>query len=257
MKWLPLLLIVLLAGCVSNDRIKQALIDDPTIITEAIKKHPTEFFSAVQEASQIAQRDMLEKQRKKEEDEFNAAFDKPFNPKLDGEVFQGAADAPIVIVMYSDFQCPFCVRGHKTVEELMKNYNGKIKFYYKHKPMDFHDMAKISAQYYEAIRLQDPKKAFKFMNEVYGNQSKLNKDKEAFLKATAKKVGADLKKVAAKLNSSEVENKIKQDEAESSSFGIEGTPGFLLNGIPIRGAYPLSHFQKVIDELKNRGKLSL
>ena len=159
--------------------------------------------------------------------------------------------------MYSDFQCPFCSRGHKTVTEFINNYKGKVKFYYKNLPLDFHEMAQLSAQYFEAIRMQSVDKAFKFMNLVYGDQNKLGSDKEAFLKAMAKKVGANMKKLATDVKSDAVLQKIKKDSAEAAEFGMQGTPGFVLNGIPIRGAYPISHFQKVIDELKTRGKLSL
>lgn len=257
MKWLPLLLVVLLASCVSNDRIRQALIEDPTILTDAVEKHPVEFLTALQKASQLAQRDMMEQQRKKEEEEFKAAFDHPLNPRLEGEVFFGPADAPLVLVMYSDFQCPYCSRGHKTANEFINNYKGKVKFYYKHLPLDFHDMAKISSQYYEAIKMQDLQKAGKFMDTLYANQDKLGKDKEAFLKATAKKLGVNMKKLATDINSEEIANKIKRDASEASEFGMQGTPGFLLNGVPIRGAYPLSQFQKIVEELQKRGKISL
>ena len=55
----------------------------------------------------------------------------------------------------------------------------------------------------------------------------------------------------------EVKKKIDDDMAEAAKFGFQGTPGFLLNGIPVKGAYPASHFDGLIDELKKRGKITL
>jgi protein-disulfide isomerase len=72
----------------------------------------------------------------------------------------------------------------------MKKYEGKIRFVYKHLPLSFHEQAMISAQYFEAIRLQSNDLAFKFHDEIFKNQSKL-KNGVAFLDATAKAVGAD------------------------------------------------------------------
>ena len=77
------------------------------------------------------------------------------------------------------------------------------------------------------------------------------------MKATAKKLGVNMKKLATDINSEEIANKIKRDASEASEFGMQGTPGFLLNGVPIRGAYPLSQFQKIVEELQKRGKISL
>ena len=113
-----------------------------------------------------------------------------------------------------------------------------------------------AAQYYEAIRLQDEKKAFAFHDEIFLNQPKL-KNGTAFLDATAKKVGADLAKVKKDLNSPAVKNRIDADLKEAASFGMQGTPGFLLNGVPVRGAYPADYFVTLVDELQKRGKLKL
>ena len=64
------------------------------------------------------------------------------------------------------------ISSSKTANEFINNYKGKVKFYYKHLPLDFHDMAKISSQYYEAIKMQDQQKAGKFMDTRYANQDK-------------------------------------------------------------------------------------
>ena len=104
--------------------------------------------------------------------------------------------------------------------------------------------------------MQDPKKAFAFHDEVFKNQRKL-KNGVSFLDATVKQVGADLAKVKKDLNSDAVKNRIDQDTKEAAQFGMQGTPGFLLNGVPVRGAYPPEYFGGIVDELNKRGKIKI
>ena len=113
-----------------------------------------------------------------------------------------------------------------------------------------------SAKYYEAIRLQSEEKAFKFHDKIFDQQGKLRKG-EPFLKGLAKELGVDMKRLAKDLESDVIEKRIKEDIAEAAKFGIQGTPGFVFNGIPVKGAYPGSHFDKIVDELKKRNMVKL
>lgn len=252
---------VLLASCTSDEKLKQqmskALQENPKILTDAIEKHPAEFITALQNAAKNAQESMGKMREEEEKKKLEESFDKPLMAEIrSDESIRGPKDAPITLVEYSDFECPFCSRGYETVMGIMKKYEGKIRFIYKHLPLSFHEQAMISAQYYEAIRLQDEKKAFAFHDEIFKNQAKL-KNGAAFLDATAKKVGADLAKVKKDINSDAVKNRIEADMKEAGSFGMQGTPGFLLNGIPVRGAYPVDYFANLVSELEKRGKIKL
>ena len=252
---------VLLASCTSDEKMKQQMAkilkEDPKILTEAIEKHPAEFITALQNAAKNAQESMGKVREEEEKKKLEESFDKPLEAQIrSDESIRGPKDAPLTLVEYSDFECPFCSRGYQTVMDLMKKYNGKIRFVYKHLPLSFHEQAMISAQYYEAIRLQDEKKAFAFHDEIFQNQGKL-KNGTAFLDASAKKVGADLAKVKKDLNSKAVKDRIEADVAEAGKFGMQGTPGFLLNGVPVRGAYPADYFVTLVTELEKRGKVKL
>jgi protein-disulfide isomerase len=140
--------------------------------------------------------------------------------------------------------------------ELMKKYEGKIRFAYKHLPLSFHPQAMPASQYYEAIRLQSPEKAWEFHDRIYKDQRKLQNG-EAFLKAVAKELKVDMGKLAKDVKSEAVQKRIDADMAEAAKFGFQGTPGFLLNGVPVKGAYPTAHFDGIIQELSKRGKISL
>jgi protein-disulfide isomerase len=160
---------------------------------------------------------------------------------------QGPKDAPITIVEYSDFECPYCSRGYRTIQEVKEKYKGKIRFVFKHLPLDFHPMAMPAAQYFEAIALQSPEKAYKFHDYVFENQDKLKTGKEKFLDEAARKAGADLAKVKTDMKSDTVMKRIEADMEEAKQFGISGTPGFIINGVSLRGAYPADKFAEIID----------
>lgn len=251
----------LLASCTSDEKFKQqmskVLKEDPKILTEAIEKHPAEFITALQNAAKNAQEAMGKQREEEEKKKLEESFDKPLQAEIrKDETIRGAKDGPITLIEYSDFECPFCSRGYETVMQLMDKYPGKIRFIYKHLPLSFHEQAMPAAQYYEAVRLQDEKKAFAFHDEIFKNQAKL-KNGKAFLDATAKKVGADMARLKKDVDSEAVKNRIEADIKEAGSFGMQGTPGFLLNGVPVRGAYPAEYFVSLIDELQKRGKVKL
>lgn len=248
-------------GCTTEkqlkEQVKKILSEDPSIVISVIKAKPLDFIEALQEAAKMAQMEMAKKQEDDRKKELEDAFNKPLEPKVRADdSIRGTKGAPIILVEYSDFECPYCSRGFKTVEELMKKYGNKIQFRYKHLPLDFHQNAMISAKYFEAIRLQDPEKAWKFHDSIYGDQKILAKG-EAGLKDLAKKLGANIPKLEKDVNSDVVKKRIEEDQKEAAEFGFQGTPGFVINGVPVRGAYPPSHFDNIIEELKKRGKITL
>jgi|SRR5690606_37176612 len=248
---------ILATACTSKDDIKKMLKENPEIITEAIEANPVKFIDALNNAVKIAQ----EGEGKRREEEEKKALEESFNNPLQAEIradesFRGNKDAQITLIEYSDFECPFCARGFNTVQELMKKYEGKIRFVYKHLPLSFHPHAMPASQYYEAIRIQDPKKAWEFHDRIYKDQRKLQNG-EAFLKSIAKDLKVDMKKLEKDVKSEAVQKRIDADMAEAAKFGFQGTPGFLLNGVPVKGAYPTSHFEGLVDELVKRGKIKL
>ena len=250
-----------LSACTSDkdmkDQISKVLKENPAILTEAIEKHPAEFITALQNAAKNAQESMGKVREVEEKKQLEESFNKPLTAEIrSDEAIRGPKDAVITLVEYSDFECPFCTRGNETVNNLMKKYEGKIRFVYKHLPLSFHEQAMISAQYFEAIRMQSNDKAFAFHDEIFANQPKL-KNGTVFLDSAAKKAGADMSRLKKDLHSDAVKNRIAADVAEAGKFGMQGTPGFLLNGVPVRGAYPADHFVNLIDELQKRGKLKI
>ena len=250
-------LAALAVGCVSEKQIAEAIKNNPKALHDAIKADPAGFMETLQAAAQSAKADMQKKREEEEKKKLEESFNNPLKPEIRAdESIRGTKGAPIVLVEYSDFECPFCTRGLKTVNDLLKKYDGKIQFVYKHLPLSFHPNAMIASKYYEAIRMQNASKAFQFHDNIFLSQSKL-KNGEKFLKAEAKRLGVNMSKLAKDIKSKDVEARIMADMAEAKKFGIQGTPGFIINGIPVKGAYPVDHFVGIIEELKKRNKISL
>lgn len=238
-------------------QVKKALEEDPKLLISAIEKNPVEFAEAMRSAIGKAQSVLKKRQEEDEKKKLEEKFDKPLVPEIrKDEMIRGPKNAPLTLVEYSDYECPFCSRGFNTVMDLISKYGDNIRFVYKHLPLSFHKNAMIASQYHEALRLQDEKKAWKFHDEIFKNQGKL-KSGEAFVKKLAKEVGADMKRLAKDVNSDAVKKRIQEDMKEAASFGMQGTPGFLLNGIPVKGAYPASYFYDIVEKLKKKGKVKL
>lgn len=257
---------LLFFGCTTEDKMKdqmaKILSENPKILADAIEKNPAVIMMSLQKAARAAQEEMGKQREVEEKKKLEEAFDKPLVAEIrSDEAIRGAKDAPITLIEYSEFQCPWCKKGFfDTVQPLLEKYSGKIRFIFKHNPPEpnpqFHPQSYMASQYYEAIRLQDVNKAFKFHDEIFSAQDKVGLG-APFFDAIAKKVGANIATLKKDLNSPQVKNRIEQDRKESNTLGFQGTPGFLINGVPFRGFVPAEQISLVIDELVKKGKLKL
>lgn len=232
----------------SSKQVEQALQKDPDILVRLIEKHPKKFIEAFQKAAQSAESDQQQVAEQEEKARLEREYKNPLQPDLSQKrPFKGGDSAAVTIVGYSDFQCPYCKRGFEVIEEVMKTYGDKVKYIHKHLPLPMHPMADPSARRYEALALQSPALALKFHDEVFKNQGKLNQEGEKFLDAAAKKVGGNVAKMKKDMNSEQIQAQIRADMAEAEKFGIQGTPGFIISGVSLRGAYPFPSFKEIID----------
>lgn len=247
LKWAALVAAaVMMTGC--GKIMEETIKSNPDIVFNAIKENPKKFIDVVNEAARKAQETAREDEAKAESGRLEEEFKNPKQPTVDDKrIIYGKAAAPITIVEYSDFECPFCSRGYMTIKEVVKEYGDKVKVIFKNLPLDFHPQAMPAARYFEAVAMQGMDKAAKFHDDVFMNQKDLKADGEKFLKAAARKAGADMSKLAKDLDSEAVKAKIAADMEEAKKFEFAGTPGFLINGVSLRGAYPFPEFKKIID----------
>lgn len=238
-----------ISGCApSGKQIKEAIEKDPSIVFVAIEKEPDKFIEVVNKAAREAQGKQQAKQQEEEGKKRDDEFKNPLKPEIEsGRAAWGPADAKITIVEFSDFECPYCSRGFKTINEVKEAYPNQVRVIFKHMPLEFHAKAMPAAKYFEAVARQDAAKAYKFHDMVFENQDKLREKGEAFLEEAAKKVGADIKKVKKDLADESLMKRIQADIAEAQKFGVTGTPAFVINGVSLKGAYPFSEFKSIID----------
>jgi len=163
---------------------------------------------------------------------------------------RGAKDAKVTIVEFSDFQCPYCARAHETMSnQVMKEYDGKVKLVYKFFPLGFHPWAEPAAVAAACAYQQDPDSFWKLYDYFFTNQQQLNpqnvKEKaQEELKGT--KVNMD--KWNDCFDNKKTLDMIKADQADGAAVGVTGTPAFIINGRKISGAQPFQNFKAVIDD---------
>jgi len=188
---------------------------------------------------------------KQQEDQAKAELEEQFkNPvKIDAgkSPAKGPANAKVTIIEFSDFQCPYCKRGHDTMEEVLKAYPKDVKVVFKHYPLPFHKEAEPASK--AAYAAQQQGKFWEFHDALFNNQDKLGTD---FYLATAKELKLDEAKFKADMNSEAAAKQVKDDSELGSTNGIQGTPGFFVNGVAVKGAYPASHFKEIVDRWLNQ-----
>lgn len=163
----------------------------------------------------------------------------------DKDHIRGEKDAPVVLVEFSDFQCPFCQKVHGTLKQLVEDYNGQVAWVYKHLPLDsLHPYARLAAEASECAADQD--KFWEYADELYAGQSSLSPE---FLVTIAEKIGLNADRFEVCLNSDKFAQEVKEDEQEAISVGITGTPGIYVNDTLIKGAVPYENFKQVIDSI--------
>jgi len=164
----------------------------------------------------------------------------------DNEPVIGNLNAPVTIIEFSDFQCPFCAKYEtQTFPQLKKDYidPGKAKIVFKNFPLPFHQFAEKAAEAGECAFEQG--KFWEYKEKLFENQQALSVDD---LKKYAKDLGLDTGQFNNCLDSGKFAAEVQDDLKSGQEAGVEGTPSFLINGQLLVGAQPFSEFQKIIDE---------
>jgi len=166
-----------------------------------------------------------------------------------GAPSKGAGNAPVKIVKFEDFECPFCKTVQPTLTELLKKYDGKVRLVHKDLPLEaIHPQATLAA---EAARCAgDQGKFWEYHDTLYGKAPKLG---AGDLKSYAKEIGLNTAAFDQCLESGTHKNVVQKDLAEGAKLGLTGTPSFFINGREISGAQPLEAFSAIIDEELARG----
>ena len=156
---------------------------------------------------------------------------------------QGPQDAPVTIVEFSDFQCPFCRRAEGTVKQLLDRYHDRVRFVYRHFPLEMHPRARPAA---EAAACADEQGRFwDYHEKLFANPPALE---DADLQRYATELGLDTTAFQQCVSQHKTKDVVNSDFEAGKAAGVSGTPAFFVNGLMITGARPVDSFTKVIDK---------
>ncbi len=158
---------------------------------------------------------------------------------------RGNFNAPITLVEFSDFECPFCERIYPTLNKILSDYKDKVRLVYKYFPLSFHPNAQKAAEAAECASEQG--KFWEYHDKLFENQSGgFSTDK---FKQWAKDLNIDSAKFNSCLDSGKYAQKVQADAQEGQQKGVNGTPATFVNGQLVSGALPYETFKQIIDGL--------
>ena len=160
-----------------------------------------------------------------------------------GNPAKGPADAPVTVIEFSDFQCPFCARVNPTLAKLQQAYPGKVRIVFRDLPLAMHKNAAVAAE--AAHCAHDQGKFWEMHDRMFANQQKLTAPE---LKEHAAALGLDGTAFNQCLDSGKYTAEVRRDADEAARLGLSGTPAFFINGRLLTGAQPFENFAQVVEE---------
>ena len=234
---------------VLKERIIKILKENPDILMEALSRDKEGLYKLAAQGGEMMRKSRWRSQVQRR-------VGNPLRPVIEpGRMLSGSPDAPFTVVEYTDFLCPACKVGFLNTKELVKKYPDKFKVYLKHNTSE--GLGQDLACYFEAIGRQSQEKAWAFADAVFGDQKKVKKDKLAAVQDLVKKLGVDQAVLARDLADPAIKEMLKTDAKEAESFKLFGTPGFVIQGVPVEGAAPVSLFLEVAQILEDTIKKTM
>lgn len=162
--------------------------------------------------------------------------------ELEGRPDTGPADAPVTIVAFSDFQCPFCRKAALLIKQVKQLFPDRVRIVFKHYPLDFHTHALDAALAAEAALAQG--RFWEMHDKLFALQGGLS---DEAIEGAASSAGLDLTRWQDDLESSEVIERVNRDKEEALELKLSGTPAIFVNGIEFEE--PIKYLQQYVEEL--------
>jgi protein-disulfide isomerase len=174
-------------------------------------------------------------------------LDNPVSIPIAGAPVLGPQNAPVTIVEFSDFQCPYCVAAEPEITSLLKAYPRQVRFIFKEFPLEIHSQADLAAA--AAIAANKQGKFWIMHDAMFANHNDLSRENILVL---AKDNGLDMKKFESDIDSTEVRETVVRDVQDGNRAGVEGTPTIFINGQRYNGPIVLATLKPILDaELKH------
>ena len=164
----------------------------------------------------------------------------------------GCPDALVTMVVFSDFQCPFCSRVTDTLRALRSRYGADLRIVWKNNPLPFHNNAPLAAEAAMEVYAQRGAAGFwRFHDVLFANQQHLER---ADLERYARRAGVDMRRFSDALDEHTHAAEIEADKSLAMEIGAAGTPNFFINGTQLVGAQPVERFTTLIDAVLTRAR---
>jgi protein-disulfide isomerase len=170
-------------------------------------------------------------------------YNKVHNIPTGNSPTRGNKNAPVTIVEFSDFQCPYCAGLQPTLKEVLKAYPKEVKLVYKHFPLSFHKQARNAVK--ASLAAGEQGKFWEMHDVIFENYNKLSEEK---FKEFAAQLGLNVKQFMADYNSNKYDQQIQQDIGIANNVGVRGTPTFFVNGKRM-GRRSFNDFKETIDKI--------
>ena len=163
-----------------------------------------------------------------------------------GDPFRGVENGNIVVIEFSDFECPYCRRAQAVSAELRKKYSGRIRWTVKDFPLSFHPHALGAHIAANCVLAQSTPKYWQFFDSLFGSRNLASGITPEGLENLARRLRIDMSRFQACLKNPAILKEIEGDMIEANDLGIQGTPTFIVNGKMIQGARPIEVFEEAI-----------
>lgn len=165
-----------------------------------------------------------------------------FEVSIDDDPMKGNKDAKVTIVQFAEFQCPYCGKARDTVDQVLKDYDGKVRMVFRDFPLANHGRATPAAVAANCAGKQG--KYWELFDQMMTNQRALE---DADLERYATAAGVNLETWKTCLQDPAEEAEVMADQQAGAALGVSGTPAFFINGIMLSGALPYDQFKAIID----------
>ena len=165
---------------------------------------------------------------------------------------RGAEDAPVTLVEYGDFECPYCGRAEGVLRELLSSFDDDLRYVWRHLPLnDVHPNAQIAAEASEAAAAQGH--FWEMHDTLLGHQGDL---RPADISDYARGIGLDAEQLISELHHRKYAARVAEDVASADESGVSGTPSFFINGRRHYGAYDIATLRAAVTAARGRAALA-
>jgi protein-disulfide isomerase len=167
----------------------------------------------------------------------------PVQISIQGAPITGPANAPVTIIEYSDFQCPYCAKAVEELRTVLQAYPTQVKLVFKQFPLDQHSQAALAAAASLAAHKQG--KFWPLHDAMYADRTHLSKQN---IEAMASKIGLDMKKFSQDWQAPSTKQEVLREMEEGERSGVQGTPTIFIDGKKYNGSLALDAMRQIIDD---------